>query len=122
MNSARVDRGEDPSPPPLTAYCRDDEILKSTDYSPTLIALHGLCGGSYWEACIVISRGCAMTKATSGILCNPRLTWDVWRTVRVLLRENFPNRPLHAAGFALGANISTNASVVSVDPGRELSE
>lgn len=130
------DFDEDPSLPPLTAYYRDDEVLKSMDHRPMLIVLHGLCGGSYepyvkhvlaplaargWEACIVISRGCAMTKVTSGILYNARSTWDVRQTVR-FLRENFPNRPLYAIGFSLGANILTNVSFASADAERGLTE
>jgi predicted alpha/beta-fold hydrolase len=38
---------------------------------------------------------------------NARATWDVRQTIR-MLRELYPNRPLYAVGFSLGANILTN--------------
>lgn len=85
-----------------------------------------LLGEGGWEVCVVNSRGCAKSKLTSGILYNARTTWDVrqvscaaWdREVRRLinpqtvkwLRKTYPNRPLFALGFSLGANILTNAS------------
>lgn len=48
-----------------------------------------------------------MSKITSPVLFNARATWDVRQTVK-WLRKTFPNRPLYAIGFSLGANILTN--------------
>lgn len=112
--------------PPRTTYYTKDEFQKigSNDSRPMIIALHGLSGGSYelylrhvlaplvteeggWEACVVNSRGCANSRITTPVLFNARSTWDVRQTIR-WLRETFPNRPLFAVGFSLGANILTN--------------
>jgi predicted alpha/beta-fold hydrolase len=94
----------------------------SADDKPMLIALHGLSGGSHevylretlapltadgWEACVVNGRGCALSKITTPHMFNARATWDVRQTIR-MLRELYPNRPLYAVGFSLGANILTN--------------
>lgn len=125
---------EDPSLPPRTTYYSESEFsaLGSDDSKPMLISLHGLSGGSHeiylrhilaplveqiqdgdgdgdggWEAIVVNSRGCAMSEITSGILYNARATWDMRQTVR-WCREKFPNRPLFAVGYSLGANILTN--------------
>ncbi|CAO2648326.1 Nn.00g075930.m01.CDS01 [Neocucurbitaria sp. VM-36] len=98
------------------------EELRSDDTKPMLIALHGLTGGSHevylretiapltaagWTACVVNGRGCAMSKVTTPQLFNSRSTWDVRQTINVL-QQLFPNRPLYAVGFSLGANILTN--------------
>ena len=87
-----------------------------------LVTLHGLSGGSHelylrhvleplfkagWEACVVTSRGCAMSKITSGVLYNARSTWDLRQVVK-WLRETFPRRPLFGIGYSMGANIMTN--------------
>ncbi|KAJ9622449.1 hypothetical protein H2203_006671 [Taxawa tesnikishii (nom. ined.)] len=114
--------------PPRTSYFTDDEWkgIASDDTKPMLITLHGLSGGSHeiylrhvlaplvadtqdggWEALVVNSRGCAMSEITSGILYNARATWDVRQVVK-WCREVFPNRPLYAIGYSLGANILTN--------------
>ncbi|KAL2021496.1 hypothetical protein VTK56DRAFT_7129 [Thermocarpiscus australiensis] len=112
--------------PPRTAYFSDDEFDKigSDDSRPMLIVLHGLSGGSHeiylrhaiaplvldgrdWEVCVVNARGCANSKVTSGVLFNARATWDV-RQVINWAKRTFPNRPLFALGFSLGANILTN--------------
>ena len=94
----------------------------SVDTNPMLIALHGLTGGSHevylretlapltaagWAACVVNGRGCALSKITTPQLFNSRATWDVRQTI-VVLQRLFPNRPLYAVGFSLGANILTN--------------
>lgn len=81
--------------PPRTAYFSEDELAKmgSDDSRPMLVVLHGLSGGSHevylrhaiaplvdsgkWEACVVISRGCANSKITTGLLYNARATWDI---------------------------------------------
>ena len=115
----------DPNLPPRTTYYSDPEfkVIGSSDNKPMLVILHGLSGGSHelylrsmlaplvnkggWEACVVNSRGCAMTSITSTVLYNARATWDVRQTVK-WLRKTFPNRPLFGAGFSLGANIITN--------------
>lgn len=121
----------DDSLPPRTAYSTDeksDGIGPSDDCSPMLIALHGLSGGSYelylrhvlaplvtkesgWKACVVNARGCAMSKVTSRMLFNARATWDVRQVVK-WLHHRFPNRPLFAVGFSLGANILVNVGWV----------
>ena len=124
----------DGSLPPRTAYSVDktlDGLDGSDDSTPMLIALHGLSGGSHelylrhvlapliskevgWKACVVNARGCAMSKVTSKILFNARATWDVRQIVK-WLHQRFPNRPLFAAGFSLGANI-----LVNVRPGGDV--
>ncbi|KAF2755625.1 AB-hydrolase YheT [Pseudovirgaria hyperparasitica] len=120
------ERGEvDTTLPARTTYFTEKEFdnIGSSNSKPMLIALHGLSGGSYeiylrqclaplvenqeWEACVVNSRGCAMSKVTSGVLYNARATWDVRQVVK-WLRKTFPNRPLFGIGFSLGANIITN--------------
>lgn len=114
----------DASLPPRTAHFSDEAFnsIGSLDTKPMLITLHGLSGGSYeiylrhvlvllekmnWEACVVNSRGCANSAVTSTILYNARATWDVRQVVK-WLRKTFPNRPLFAIGYSLGANILTN--------------
>ncbi|KAL5121533.1 hypothetical protein ACEQ8H_000605 [Pleosporales sp. CAS-2024a] len=99
-----------------------DAILGSADTRPMIVALHGLSGGSHevylretlapltasgWAACVVNGRGCALSKITTPQLFNARATWDVRQTIR-WLRKAFPNQPLYAVGFSLGANILTN--------------
>ena len=119
---------EDSSLPPRTTYFAEDEFanIGSDDTKPMLITLHGLSGGSHeiylrhvleplvdqseqgdWEAIVVNSRGCAMSKITTGILYNARATWDLRQTVK-WCRKMYPNRPLFAIGYSLGANILTN--------------
>ncbi|KAH8882839.1 AB-hydrolase YheT [Thozetella sp. PMI_491] len=111
--------------PPRTAYFDEDLFAKigSDDTKPMIVVLHGLSGGSYeiylrhaiaplvddgsWEVCVVNSRGCANSKITSGVLFNARATWDIRQVVK-WARATFPNRPLFAMGFSLGANILTN--------------
>lgn len=91
--------GHDDTLPRRTTYYSDEEFasLGSDDSKPMLIVLHGLSGGSHevylrhtiapllgqggWEVCVVNSRGCAMSKITSGVLYNARATWDI-RQVR----------------------------------------
>jgi predicted alpha/beta-fold hydrolase len=123
---ARPYEGADPTLPERTTYFLDNEFEKiaSSDSRPMLVVLHGLSGGSHelylrhvlapliseeggWEACVVNSRGCAMSKITTSVLYNARATWDVRQTVK-WLRKTFPNRPLFGVGFSLGANIITN--------------
>lgn len=119
--------------PPRTTYYTEDEFanIGSDDTKPMLISLHGLSGGSHeiylrhvlaplvaqdspnggWEALVVNSRGCAMSEITSGILYNARATWDMRQVVK-WCREKFPNRPLYAIGYSLGANILTNVCIL----------
>jgi uncharacterized protein len=116
----------EPSLPPRTVYFAEDEFAKigSDDSRPMLFVLHGLSGGSYevylrhcieplikgerdWDVCVVNARGCANSSVTSGVLFNARATWDI-RQVVDWARKTFPNRPLFALGFSLGANILTN--------------
>ena len=118
--------------PPRTAYFSEEEWAKigSDDSRPMLIVLHGLSGGSHevylrhaiaplilngggWEVAVVNSRGCANSRITSGILYNARATWDVRQVVN-WARKTFPNRPLFALGFSLGANILTNVGLAHV--------
>jgi predicted alpha/beta-fold hydrolase len=110
--------------PERTRYMTEE--LGSEDNRPMLITLHGISGGSHevylravlhallmgpggeeWEACVVNARGCAMSTITSPQLFNARWTADVHEVVKYL-RRVFPNRPLFAIGFSLGANILTN--------------
>ncbi|KAI2623333.1 AB-hydrolase YheT [Hypoxylon sp. NC1633] len=115
----------DDSLPPRTAYFTEAELsdMGSDDTQPMLVVLHGLSGGSHevylrhaiaplvdggkWEACVVISRGCARSKITTGLLYNARATWDIRQTVK-WLKKTYPNRPLFGLGFSLGACILTN--------------
>lgn len=102
------------------------ESLGSEDDRPMLICQHGLSGGSHeiylrlvlhaltnmkadqnWEACVVNFRGCAGSKITTDILYSARATWDIRQLVK-WLRQHYPNRPLYAIGFSIGANILTN--------------
>lgn len=118
--------GVDPSLPERTTYFSEKEFeaIGSSDSRPMLVVLHGLSGGSHelylrhvlapliseqggWEAIVVNSRGCAMSKITSSVLYNARATWDVRQAVK-WLKKTFPNRPLFGVGFSLGANIITN--------------
>ena len=120
--------GNDESLPPRTTYYNDIEFeeIGSTDTKPMLVTLHGLSGGSHeiylrhvlrpivdagWEACVVNSRGCAKSKITTGVLYNARATWDLRQVVK-WLRKTFPNRPLFAIGYSLGANILVNVRTV----------
>lgn len=117
---------KDDTLPVLTTYYSEKEFeqIDSLDSKPMLVTLHGLSGGSHelylrhalaplvakeggWEACVINSRGCAMSKITTPLLYNARATWDIRQIVK-WLREKFPNRPLFAIGFSLGANILTN--------------
>ncbi|EUC45259.1 hypothetical protein COCMIDRAFT_5560 [Bipolaris oryzae ATCC 44560] len=114
---------EDSSLPPHITYYRDhDAPFGSLDSKPMLVALHGVAGGSHepyikhvlaplvasgWEACVVVSRGCGGTDLTSPLLYNARSTWDLKQTV-AFLRRRYPNRPLYAIGFSIGANILVN--------------
>ena len=114
----------DPELPERTTLYSDKEWenVGSDDTKPMLIALHGLTGGSHevylretlapltaagWEACVVNGRGCALSKITTPQLFNARATWDLRTTIKEL-QILFPNRPLYAVGYSLGANILTN--------------
>lgn len=118
----------DPTLPERTTHYTAGESagLGSTDAMPMLVCLHGLSGGSHevylrevlapitaagWEACVVNSRGCAQSKITTPRLFNARSTWDLRQTVK-WLREKFPNRPLYAVGYSLGANMLTSRSAL----------
>lgn len=110
-------------PERTTLYSEKEwENVGSDDDKPMLIALHGLTGGSHevylretlapltaagWEACVVNGRGCALSKITTPQLFNARATWDLRTTIKEL-QILFPNRPLYAVGYSLGANILTN--------------
>jgi predicted alpha/beta-fold hydrolase len=115
---------EDAELPERTTNFTSEEwdAIGSDDTKPMIVALHGLTGGSHevylretlapltalgWSACVINGRGCAMSKITTPQLFNSRATWDV-RQLVLALRELFPNRPLYAVGFSLGANILTN--------------
>lgn len=112
--------------PPRTRYMTEEEkaALASEDEKPMIVALHGLSGGSYelylravlaplvaretgFTACVVTARGCSMSKITTGQLFNAQFTDDLRETVKYL-KKIFPNRPLFAVGFSMGANILTN--------------
>ena len=120
--------GEDVSLPPRTTFFQDIDFgeIGSLDTNPMLVTLHGLSGGSHeiylrhvlkpiveagWEACVVNSRGCAMSSITTHVLYNARATWDIRQVVK-WLRKTFPNRPLFGIGYSLGANIMVNVRIV----------
>ena len=120
--------GEDESLPPRTMFFKDAEFeeIGSLDSKPMLVTLHGLSGGSHeiylrhvlkpiveagWEACVVNSRGCAMSTVTTEVLYNARATWDIRQVVK-WLKKMFPNRPLFGIGYSLGANILVNVRIV----------
>ena len=110
-------------PPRTTFYDGTDfGSLGSDDDKPMVVVLHGLSGGSHeaylrcvlqpliaagWEACVVNSRGCALSEITSPMLYNSRATWDARQTVK-WIRQKWPCRRLFGLGFSLGANIMTN--------------
>ncbi|PVH94589.1 medium-chain fatty acid ethyl ester synthase/esteras-like protein 1 [Periconia macrospinosa] len=114
---------EETLPERTTFYTEEEfEGIGSDDDMPMLVSLHGLSGGSHevylrevlaplvpkgWAACVVNGRGCALSKITSPQLFNARSTWDVRQTIKYL-RKTFPNRPLYAVGYSLGANILSN--------------
>lgn len=120
--------GSDETLPPRTTYYSEadfENLGGKDDTKPMLIMLHGLSGGSHeiylrhvlkplqeagWEACVVNSRGCAMSEVTSGVLYNARATWDVRQVVK-WCRERWPNRKLFGMGFSLGANILVNVRI-----------
>ena len=121
-------KDEDNSLPPRTTLFKNAELdeIGSLDSKPMLITLHGLSGGSHeiylrhvlkpiveagWEACVVNSRGCAMSSVTTDVLYNARATWDVRQVVKWLMKT-FPNRPLFGIGYSLGANILVNVRIL----------
>ncbi|KAL6825331.1 Alpha/Beta hydrolase protein [Trichoderma camerunense] len=105
-----------------TMFTKEEfENIGSLDSRPMLVVLHGMNGGSgeaylrrslmpfinggeEWEACVVNSRGCAGSQLGNGILYNARSTWDL-RQIVEWLQQKFPNRPLFALGFSMGANM-----------------
>lgn len=119
----------DSSLPPRTTYYKEsDAPTGSRDDTPMLVALHGVGGGPHepyikhvlaplvasgWKACVLVSRGCAGTHLTSPLLYHARSTWDLKQTV-AFLRRRFPNRPLYAVGFSIGANILVNVSIAEL--------
>ena len=121
--AALDEKSTDDLPERTTNFSESEwDAVSSDDTSPMLIALHGLTGGSHevylretlapltaagWAACVVNGRGCALSKISTPQLFNSRATWDVRQTI-VALQRLFPNRPLYAVGFSLGANILTN--------------
>ncbi|KAH9901995.1 carboxylesterase-like protein [Xylariomycetidae sp. FL2044] len=122
--SAPFEGGDDTLPRKIR-YFKEDELahLGSNDERPMLVIMHGLTGGSHetylrhaidpliksgkWEACVSISRGCAKSKITTGLLYNARATWDYRQLVR-WLRKTYPRRPLFGLGFSMGACILVN--------------
>ena len=125
--AARLDeKCIDDLPERTTNFSKSEwDAVSSDDTSPMLIALHGLTGGSHevylretlqplltsrsqpWAACVVNGRGCALSAISTPQLFNSRATWDLRQTIKTL-HALFPNRPLYAIGFSLGANILTN--------------
>lgn len=125
-------RAVEPTLPERTTFQSEEEAgkLGSNDSTPMLVCLHGLSGGSHevylrevlapivdkgWAACVVNGRGCAMSKITTPRLFNARSTWDLRQTV-LYLREIYPNRPLYAVGYSMGANILTSTLAFTPPP------
>jgi predicted alpha/beta-fold hydrolase len=123
-SSSDPEHTPDPTLPERTTFFSASEFssLGSEDSKPMLVCLHGLTGGSHeiylrevvapvvekgWAACVINGRGCALSAITTPQLFNSRSTWDVRQLVHDLT-SMFPNRPLFAVGFSLGANILTN--------------
>eukprot|EP00903_Cladosiphon_okamuranus_P020035 g18403.t1 len=87
--------------------------------APTLLVIHGLNGHSE-EACVLYSmenahargwrsvamnhRGCGGTRLTSGWAYNGSYTGDVRMAVSHI-RERYPDAPIFAIGYSLGANL-----------------
>ncbi|CAN0076202.1 unnamed protein product [Ectocarpus sp. 12 AP-2014] len=87
--------------------------------APTLLVIHGLNGHSE-EACVLYSmenahkrgwravamnhRGCGGTRLTSGWTYNGAFTGDV-RLAVSHVRNRYPEAPLYAIGYSLGANL-----------------
>lgn len=129
-----VDKFDDPTPedlPERTKHMTEEEAASvgSDDERPMLVALHGLTGGSHeiyvravltplvtkesgFAACVINARGCAMTKITTSQLFNAKFTLDLREAVKFLKRV-YPNRPLYALGFSMGACILTNVGFFS---------
>lgn len=119
---------EDPEPQHRNFTPKEFQCLPSVDCNPLLIIIHGLAGGSSepyildllvslirqpsgnslrnWKACVLISRGCSGHKLTSKLFYSPASTYDLGQFISWLSRT-FPNRPLYAIGFSVGANILT---------------
>lgn len=119
---------DDPGPQHRDSRPKEFPCLPSVDSIPLLIIIHGLAGGSFepyildllssltrqtsgnslrnWKACVLISRGCSGHKPTSKLFYSPASTYDLRQFITWLSRT-FPNRPLYAIGFSLGANILT---------------
>ncbi|KAF3922659.1 hypothetical protein ABW21_db0202325 [Orbilia brochopaga] len=117
--------------PPRTSYFTNEEFdawSSESETNPLVIVLHGLSGGSHetyirlaleplvrpkkdgglgYDALVVNARGCGYTKLTSNRMFNAMFTPDIRQVIK-LLRRKFPNRPLMALGFSLGANILAN--------------
>ena len=125
-------------PPRTTFYAEGEyeQLGSQDDMTPMLVVLHGLSGGSHeiylravlkplveagWAACVVNSRGCAMSKITTGLLYNARATWDVRQVVKEL-RRRWPKRPLFGTGFSLGANILVNVCTLYILPIKTVSD
>ncbi len=112
--------------PPRTRLLSEKEIdlMRSEDTKPIMIALHGLTGGSYesyvrsvlsilsspeynFECVVLNSRGCAKGKIST-----PQLFCGAWtedmRHFTKMIHEAYPNRPIYAMGFSLGASILAN--------------
>lgn len=119
---------DDPEPQHRDFIPEESHCLPSDDCIPLLIIIHGLAGGSFepyildllsslrrktsgnslrnWKACVLISRGCSGHKPTSKLFYSPASTYDLGQFI-IWLSRTFPNRPLYAIGFSLGANILT---------------
>ncbi|KAI0054048.1 AB-hydrolase YheT [Auriscalpium vulgare] len=97
------------------------------DDTPVIVVLHGLSGGSHesyvravlapaispveegglgYRAVVVNFRGCAGVPLTSSRLYSAATTDDIRQAV-IYISSLYPNAPLIAMGFSLGANVLT---------------
>ena len=106
----------------LVARRMEEEHAKLAEDTPVLVLMSGIAGGSYdkylkhfmrrarasgFRTVVFNCRGCAGTPLTTPQFYSASYTGDIRHVVDELHRR-FPNAPLLALGWSLGANILTN--------------